>query len=170
MTYWMQGVATNPTSAFVCMMSLGAAALVVLYAIQTVRASIKRLFVQAAFMNPHHIGVFSQGRSISPALFVIELRRAMVVGYATDIKDADMICQMSWFRNELKRLIIDDAQVWNGKTEIAAREAAASERIRFMNAMQNRDGILLDRTEAGAPLNFVMVDRDKRRLVKIGYT
>ena len=76
---------------------------------------------------------------------------------------------MSWLRNGLKRLIIDDNQVWKGKTEIAAREAAVSERIRFMNAMQNSDGILLDRIEAGDQLNFVMVDRDRRRIVKIGY-
>jgi hypothetical protein len=156
-------------SAFVCVVSLGAAALVVLYAIRPVRASLKRLSEQAAFMIPHHVGVFSQGRSIAPGLFVIELKRTMIVGYATDIKDADQVCQMRWLRNALKGLIIDDAQVWNGKTEITAREAAAGERIRFMNAMQNSDGILLDRTEANALPNFVMVDRDRRRLVKIGY-
>jgi hypothetical protein len=169
MTYWMQGAATNPISAFVCVIALGAAALVVLNATQTVRPWLNRLSEQAAFMIPHHIGASSEGRSIAPGLFVIELRRTMVVGYATDIKDADQVCQMSWLRDALKRLIIDDAQVWNGKTEITAREAAASERIRFMNAMQNSDGILLDRTEASALLNFVMVDRDRRRLVKIGY-
>jgi len=39
----------------------------------------------------------------------------MVVGYAADIKDADQVCQMNWLRDALKRLIIDDAQVWNGK-------------------------------------------------------
>jgi hypothetical protein len=168
MTDWMRDAATNPTSAFVCVMSLAAAAIVVLYATQTVRASLKRLSEQAASMVPHHIGVFSESRSISPRLFVIELRRTLVVGFATDIKDADQVCKMSWLRNGLKSLIIDDNQVWNGKTEIAAREAAASERIRFMNAMQNSDGILLDRIEAGDQLNFVMVDRDRRRIVKIG--
>jgi hypothetical protein len=164
---WIRDAAT--ISAFVCVMSLGAAALVVRYAIQPVRASLKRLSEQAAFMTPHHIGASSEGRSIAPRLFVIELRRTMVVGYGTDIKDADQVCQTSWLCNALKRLIIGDAQVWNGKTEVTAREAAASERIRFMNATQNRDGILLDRTEASALLNFVMVDRDRRRLVKIGY-
>jgi hypothetical protein len=169
MTDWMRDAATNPTSAFVCVMSLAAAALVVLYATQTVRASLKRLSEQAASMVPHHIGVFSESRSISPRLFVIELRRTLVVGYATDIKDADQVCKASWLRNGLKSLIIDDSQVWNGKTEIAAREAAASETIRFMNAMQNSDRILLDRIEAGDQLNFVMVDRDRRRIVKIGY-
>jgi len=142
--------------------------MVVLYATQTVRVWLKRLSEQAAFMIPHHIGVFSEGRSISPGLFVIELRRTMVVGFATDIKDADQVCKMIWLRNALKNLIIDDAQVWNGKTEITAREAAASERVRFMNAMQNSDRVLLDRIEAGDLLNFVMVDRDRRRLVKIG--
>ena len=168
MTYWMQGAATNPISPFVCVIALGAAAMVVLYATQTVRVWLKRLSEQAAFMIPHHIGVFSEGRSISPGLFVIELRRTMVVGFATDIKDADQVCKMIWLRNALKNLIIDDAQVWNGKTEITAREAAASERVRFMNAMQNSDRVLLDRIEAGDLLNFVMVDRDRRRLVKIG--
>ena len=142
--------------------------MVVLYATQTVLVWLKRLSEQAAFMIPHHIGAFSEGRSISPGLFVIELRRTVVVAYATDIKDADQVSQMSWLRNALKSLIIDDAQVWNGKTEIVAREAAASERIRFMNAMQNCDGILSDRIEASALLNFVMVDRDRRRLVRIG--
>jgi hypothetical protein len=168
MTDWMRDAATNPISAFVCVMSLGAAALIVLYATKTVRASLKRLS-EAAFMVPHHIGVFSESRPISPSLFVIELGRALVVEYATDIKDADQVCQMSWLRNALKSLMIDDARVWNGKTEFTAREAAASERIRFMNAMQNSDGISLDRTEARDLLNFVMVDRDRRRLVKVGY-
>jgi hypothetical protein len=169
MTDWMRGAATNPVSACVCVMSLGAAALVLLYAIQTVRESLRRLSEQAASMVPHHVGVFSESRPISPSLFVIELGRTLVVGYATDIKDADHVCKMSWLRNGLKSLIIDDNQVWKGKTEIAAREAAASERIRFMNAMGNSDGILLDRIEADDQLNFVMVDRDRRRLVKIGY-
>lgn len=168
MTYWMQGAAANPTSAFVCVTVLGTAALVVLKATQTVRPWLKKLSDQAAFMIPHHIGSSSEGRSIAPGVFVIELRRTMVVGYAADIKDADQVCQMNWLRDALKRLIIDDAQVWNGKTEITAREAAASEKIRFMNAMQNRDGILLDLIEASALLNFVMVDRDRQRLVRIG--
>jgi len=168
MTYWMQGAATNPITAFVWVIALGAAARVVLYVTQTVRAWLKRLSEQAAFMIPHHIGVFSEGRSISPELFVVELRRTIVVWYATDIKDADQVCKMSWLRNALKSLIIDDAQVWNGKTEMTVRAAAASERVRFANAMQNSDRILLDRIGAGDLPNFVMVDRDRRRLVKIG--
>lgn len=169
MTYWMQGAPTNSISTFVWVIILGATALVVLYATQTVRAWLKRVSEQAAFMIPHHIGVFSDGRSISPGLFVVELGRTIVIWYAADFKDADQVCRMSWLRNALKSLIIDDAHVWNGKTKMTVRAAVASERVRFVNAMQNSDRILLDRIGgAGDPLNFVMVDRDGRRLVKIG--
>ena len=168
MTDWMRDAATNPTSAFVCVMSLAAAALVVLYATQTVRASLKRLSEQAAFMIPHHVGTFSSCRSLSPRLFVVESRPTLVVWYAKDLKDAKQVSKGSWLRKGLRSLSIDDAQVWNGQIEIVVREADASERIRFMNAMQRYDGILLDRSEAGGSLSFVLADRNKRRLVKIG--
>jgi hypothetical protein len=92
----------------------------------------------------------------------------LVVWYARDLKDADQVFKGSWLRKGLRSLIIDDAPVWNGQMEITVREADASERIRFMNAMQRYDGILLDRSEAGGSLNFVLVDRNKQRLVKIG--
>lgn len=165
MTYWLREAATN---VFVGVIVLGAAASAVLYVALTIRGWLKRLFEQAAFMIPHHVGTFPSGRSLSPGLFVIELRPTFVVWYAKDLKDAKQVSKGSWLRKGLRSLIIDDAPVWNGQTEIPVREADASERIRFMNAMQRYDGILLDRREAGASLNFVLADRNKRRLVKIG--
>ena len=165
MTYWLREAATN---VFVGVIVLGAAASAVLYVALTIRGWLKRLLEQAAFMIPHHVGTFSSGRSRSPGLFVIELRPTFVVWYAKDLKDAKQVSKGSWLRKGLRSLIIDGAPVWNGQIEIAVREADASERNRFMNAMQRYDGILLDRSEAGASLNFVLADRDKRRLVKIG--
>jgi hypothetical protein len=165
MTYWLREAATN---VFVGVIVLGAAVSALLYVALTIRGWLKRLFEQAAFMIPHHVGTFSSGRSISPGLFVIELRPTLVVWYAKDLKDADQVCKGRWLRKGLRSLIIDDAPVWNGQIEIAVREADVSERIQFMNAMQRYDGILLDRSEAGGSLNFVLVDRNKQRLVKIG--
>ena len=165
MTYWLREAATN---VFVGVIVLGAAASAVLYIVLTIRGWLKRLFEQAAFMIPHNVGTFSSSRSLSPGLFVVELRTTLVVWYAKDLKDAKQVSKGSWLRTGLTSLSIDDAQVWNGQIEFAVREADASERIRFMNAMQRYDGILLDRSEAGGSLNFVLADRNKRRLVKIG--
>jgi hypothetical protein len=171
MAYWFQQVAANPIGASVCVILLAAAAALLLYLALIVRAWFKKQLELASFMIPHHIGASSPGRSVSPGIYVIDLRYAVIVGYAAkDIKDADQVCKSGWFRKGLQGLIIDDVPVWNGKTKIAAREADASERIRFMNAMQIYNGILLGRTDASDPLQFVLVDRNNRRVVKIGYT
>jgi hypothetical protein len=170
MTYWLQQFADNPIRASVYLMSLATVAALLLYGFLIVRAWFKKLLEQASFMVPHHIGGSSPGRSVSPGIYVIDLRYAVIVGYAAeDIKDANQVCKSGWFRKGLQGLIIDDVPVWNGKTKIAAREADASERIRFMNAMQIYNGILLGRTDASDPLQFVLVDRNNRRVVKIGY-
>jgi hypothetical protein len=66
-------------------------------------------------------------------------------------------------------VVIEDVPVWNGKTEIAARKADASESMRFMKAVQIYNGTLLDPSEASDLLKFVLVDRNNRRVVKIGY-
>src|ERR1700724_3068988 len=125
MTYWLREAATK---VFVGVIVLGAAASAVLYVGLTIRGWLERLLEQAAFMIPHHVGTFSSGRSRSPGLFVIELGPPFVVWYAKDLKDAKQVSKGSWLREGLRSLIIDDAPVWNGKIEIAVREADASER------------------------------------------
>jgi hypothetical protein len=171
MTYWLQQVAANPIGACVYLISLATVAALLLYGSLLVRAWFKRLLEQASFMVPHHIGISPIGRSVSPSVYTIELGRALVVGYfATDIKDAEQVCKRRWLRKGLQGLVIEDAPVWNGKTEIAARRADASESIRFMKAVQIYNGTLLDRSEASDLLKFVLVDRNKRRIVKIGYS
>lgn len=167
MTYWLREVASNPAIALPCLIVLGS---VVLRVVLIMPGWFKRHFEQAAFMIPHYAGAFYASRTISPRLFVIELRRTLVVVYATDKKEADQISKMRWLRKALNDLKIDDARVWNGRTEITLREADPIERIRFMSTMQGGDEILLDCIKAGDPLSIVLVDRDRRFLVKIGCT
>jgi hypothetical protein len=170
MTYWFLQAAANAAGPFVWAISIGVVAAPLVYVAFMVRAWIKRLLEQASFMVPHHIGISSVGRSASPGIYVIVLRRGVIVGYAaTDIKDADHVCKMSWLRRSLKALFVDDVPVWNGITEIAAREADPSERIRFIKALQIYNGSSLGEREASELFKFVLVDRSKRRVVKIGY-
>ena len=170
MTYWPQQVAANPIGASAYLILFVTVAALLLYGSLIVRAWFRRILEQASFMVPHHIGVSSAGRSVSPSIYVIELGGTLVVGYsAANIKDAEHICKRRWLRKGLQGLVIEDVPAWNGRTEIAARKADASEIIRFMKAVQIYNGTLLDRGEAGGLLKFVLVDRDKRRIVKIGY-
>jgi hypothetical protein len=170
MTYWLQQVAANPIGASVYLILLAASAALLLYGSLIFRAWCKKLLEQASFIVPHHIGISPTGRSVSPRVYVIELGRASVVGYfATDIKDAEKVCKGRWLRRGLQDLVIEDVPVWNGKTEIAARKADASESIRFMKALQIYNRTLLDPSEASDLLKFVLVDRNERRIVKIGY-
>ena len=170
MTYWLQQVAANPIGASLYLILLAASAALLLYGSLIFRAWCKNLLEQASFMVPHHIGISPTGRSVSPRVYVIELGRASVVGYfATDIKDAEKVCKGRWLRRGLQDLVIEDVPVWNGKTEIAARKADASESIRFMKAVQIYNGTLLDPSEASELLKFILVDRNEQRIVKIGY-
>ena len=121
-------------------------------------------------MVPHQVGISAAGRTAPPSVYVIELGRSLVVGYAaTDDQDAERVCKRRWLRKGLRSLVIEDVPAWNGKTQIAARKANASESIRFMTAVQIYKGSLLDRSEASDPLKFVFVDRHNRQVVKIGY-
>src|ERR1017187_10403172 len=135
MTYWFQQVAANPIGTSVYLISLATVAALLLYGSLIVRAWFKKLLEQASFLVPHHIGISPTGRSVSASVYVIELGNASVVGYfATDIKDAEKVCKGRWLRRGLQDLVIEDVPVWNRKTEIAARKADASERIRFMRS------------------------------------
>ena len=170
MTYWLQQVAANSIGAFAYLILLAAVAALLLYGSLIFRAWCKKLLEQASFMVPHNIGISPTGRSVSPSIYVIELGHASVVGYfATDIKDAENICKRRWLRRGLQDLVIEDVPVWNGKTKIAARKADASESIRFMKALQKYNGTLLDPSEASDLRKFVLVDRNERRVVRIGY-
>src|ERR1017187_5188605 len=170
MTYWFQQVAANPIGTSVYLISLATVAALLLYGSLIVRAWFKKLLEQASFSVHHHIGISPTGPSVSPSVYVIELGRSLVVGYyATDIKDAEQVCKGRWLRKGLQGLVIEDVPVWNGKTEIAARKADASESMRFMKAVQIYNGTLLDPSEASDLLKFVLVDRNNRRVVKIGY-
>jgi hypothetical protein len=173
MTYWLQQLTDNPIGASVDLVLLAMLAALLLYGFIIVRAWFKKLLEQASFMVPHQVGISASGRSVSPSVYVIELielESSLVVGYfAMDVQDAERVCKRRWLRRCLRNLVIEDVPAWNGKTKIAAREADASERIRFMNAMQIYNGILLGRTDASGPLQFVLVDRNNRRVVKIGY-
>jgi hypothetical protein len=170
MTYWLQQLTDNPIGASVDLVLLAMLAALLLYGFIIVRAWFKKLLEQASFMVPHQVGSSASGRSVSPTVYVIELENSLVVGYfAIDVQDAERVCKRRWLRRCLRDLVIEDVSAWNGKTQIAAREADASERIRFMNAMQIYNGILLGRTDASGPLQFVIVDRNNRRVVKIGY-
>jgi hypothetical protein len=171
MAYWLQEFAANPIGASVYLILLATVASLLLYGSLIVRAWFKKLLEQASFMVPHHIGISSTGRAVSPSIFVIELGRTLVVGYsAKNIKDAERVCKRRWLRKGLQGLVIEDGPAWNGKTEIAARKADASESVRFIKAVQICNGTLLDRSEASDLLKFVLVDRNKRRIVKIGYS
>jgi hypothetical protein len=155
MTYWLQQVAANPIGASVYLISLATVAALLLNGSLIVRAWFKKLLEQASFSVPHHIGISPAGRSVSPSVYVIELGRALVLGYSvTDIKDAEQVCKGSWLRKGRQGLVIEDVPVWNGKTEIAARKADASKSIRFMKAMQIYNGTLLDRNEVSDLLEF----------------
>ena len=170
MTYWLQELAANPIGASIYLMLLATVAALLLYGFLIVRAWVKKLLEEASFMVPHHIGMSSTGRPVSPSIFVIELGRTFVVGYsAIDIKDAERVCKRRWLRKALQGLVIEDGLVWNGKAEIAVRKADASESIQFMQALQIHNGTLLDRSEVSDLLNVVLVDRNKKRVVKIGY-
>jgi hypothetical protein len=170
MTYWLQQLTDNPIGASVDLVLLAMLAALLLYGFIIVRTWFKKLLEQASFMVPHHVGISATGRSVSPSVYVIELGSSLVVGYfAMDFQDAERVCKRRWLRRGLRDLVIEDVPAWNGKTQIAAREADASERIRFMNAMQIYNGILLGRTDASGSLQFVLVDRNNRRVVKIGY-
>lgn len=170
MTYWLQDLAANPIGASVYVMLLATVAALLLYGSLIVCAWFKKLLEQSSFMVPHHIGMSSTGRPVSPGIFVIELGRTLVVGYsARDIKDAERVCKRRWLRKALQGLVIEDGLVWSGKTKIAARKADASESIQFMTASQIYNGTLLHRNEVSDQLKFVLVDRNNRRVVKIGY-
>jgi len=171
MAYWLQEFTANPIGASVYLISLATVAALLVYGSLIIRAWFKKLLEQASFMVPHQIGISSNGRAVSPCIFVIELGCTLVVGYsAKNIKDAERVCKRRWLRKGLQGLVIEDGPAWNGKTEIAARKADASESVRFRKAMQIYNGILLDRSEASDLLKFVLVDRNKRRIVKIGYS
>jgi len=171
MTYWLQEFAANPIGASVYLILLATVAALLLYGALIVRTWFKKLLEQASFMAPHHIGISSTGQAVAPGIFVIELGRTLVVGYsAENIKDAERICKRRWLRKGLQDLVIEGGPAWNGKTEIAARTADASEYVRFMKAMQIYNRTLLDRSEASELLKFVLADRHKRRIVKIGYS
>jgi hypothetical protein len=170
MTYWPQHFTDNPIGAFVDLVLLAMLAALLLYGFFIVRAWFKKLLEQASFMVPHHVGMSAGSRSVSPSVYVIELGRSLVVGYfATDVQDAERVCKRRWLRKGLRGLVIEDIPAWNGKTRIAARKANASERIRFMKAVQIYNGTLRDRSEASDQLKFVLVDRHNRRVVKLGY-
>ena len=170
MTYWLQELADNPISAAVHLVLLAMLAALLLYGFLIVRAWFKKLLEQASFMVPHHVGISAGSRSVSLSVYVIELERSLVAGYsATDVHDAERVCKRRWLRKGLRDLLIEDVPAWNGKTRIAARKANASESIRFMRAVQIYNGTLTDRSEASEAPKFVLVDRDTRRLVKIGY-
>ena len=169
MTYWLQQLTDNPIGASVDLVLLAMLAALLLYGFIIVRAWFKKLLEQASFMVPHQVGISASGRSVSPSVYVIELGSSLVAGYfAVDVQDAERVCKKRWLRRGLRDMVIEDVPAWNGKTQIAAREAAASERIRFMDAMQIYNGILLSRTDASDPLQFILVDRNNRRVVKIG--
>jgi hypothetical protein len=170
MTYWLQQLTDNPIGASVDLVLLAMLAALLLYGFIIVRGRFKKLLEQASFMVPHQVGISASGRSVSPAVYVIELEGSLVVGYlAMDAQDAERVCKRRWLRRGLRNLVIEDGPAWNGITQIIAREANASERIRFMNATQIYNGISLDRIDAGDPLQFVLVDRNNRRVVKIGH-
>jgi hypothetical protein len=131
MTFWFQQVAANPMGTSVYLISVAAVAALLLCGFLVVGIWFKKLLEQASFMVPHHIGISPIGRSVSPSVYTIELGRALVAGYfATDIKDAERVCKRRWLRKGLQGLVIEDAPLWNGKTEIVARKADASESIR----------------------------------------
>jgi len=170
MTYWPQQFADNPISTSVDLVLLAMLAALLLYGFLVVRAWFKKLLEQASFMVPHHVGISAASRSASPSVYVIELGRSLVVGYyATDVQDAERVCKRRWLRRGLRDLDIEHVPAWNGKTQIAARKANASESIRFVKAVQIYNGTLRDRSEASELLKFVLVDRHNRRVVKIGY-
>ena len=170
MTYWLQEFTDNPMGALVDLVLLAVLAALLLYGFIIIRAWSNKLLEQASFMVPHHIGISAASRNVSASVYVIELGRSLVVGYsAAGVQDAERVCKKRWLRRGLRGLVIEDVPAWNGKTQIAAREANAGESIQFVKAVQIYNGTLLDQSEASEPLKFVLVDRQNRQVVKIGY-